>query len=186
MVNVTDLRSGVTFVENGKPYVVLKYDHKKLGRGNAVIKTQVRNLRTGNVEERGFTSGGKVEEIFTTRRQVQYLYKDDKTAVFMDPESYEQIEIPLKVIAEPIRYIKEGEVVWVLFWENEPLSLELPPNVAMKIHYTDPGVKGNSATNIYKSATLENGLNVKVPLFINNGDIIRLDTRTGDYIERVR
>jgi elongation factor P len=186
MINVTDLRAGATFLQEGKPYIVLKYEHKKVGRGNAVIKTQVKNLKTGSIEEKGFTSGGKVEEISTVRRQLQYLYKDGLLAYFMDPKNFEQIEILLPVIADQIVYVKEGESINVLFWENEALSVDLPPNVVMTVAQTDPGVKGNSATNIFKSGRLENGLTVKIPLFINTGEKIRVDTRTGEYIERAK
>lgn len=184
MINVTDLRAGATFIQDGKPFLVVKYEHKKIGRGSAVIKTQVRNLKTGATEEKGFISGGKVEEIVTSRRVLQYLYKDASSAYFMDPRSYDQIEIPLAVVTDQIDYVREGENVTILFWENEALSVELAPNVVMTVITTDPGVKGNSATNMYKPATLENGVSVRVPLFINKGDRIRVDTRSGEYLER--
>ncbi|EKD62918.1 MAG: hypothetical protein ACD_52C00020G0005 [uncultured bacterium] len=192
MISVTDLRSGKTFVQEGKPYVVVKYEHKKLGRGNAVIKLQVRNLITGGVKEIGFNSGASVDDINITKRQLQYLYTDKSGAVFMDPITFEQIEIPLPAVKEQLVYVKEGESVNVLFWafggtqdkDDLPLSLELPPKVTLTVAETDPGVKGNSASNVYKSATLENGLKVKVPLFIKKGEKVRVDTRTGEYLER--
>ena len=184
MIGVTDLRSGRTFVQEGKPYIVLKYEHKKLGRGGAVIKAKVRNLITSDVEEISFNSGAKVEEITSTKHQLQYLYRDQKSAVFMDPKSYEQIEIPQSLIKEQIVYVKEGESVNVLFWDETPLSLEIPLKVTLAVRETDPGVKGNSASNVYKSATLENDLRVRVPLFVDKGQKIRVDTRTGEYVER--
>ena len=184
MISVTDLRAGKTFLQDGKPCIVTRYEHKKLGRGNAVIKTTVRNIITCAVSEIGFNSGSKVEEINTVKRQLQYLYHDQKSAVFMDPKSYEQVEIPQNVIKEQIVYTKEGESVNVLFWDDKPLSLELPPKVTLVVRETDPGIKGNSASNVYKSATLENGLRVRVPLFVNKGQKIRVDTRTGEYVER--
>lgn len=184
MINVTDLRAGATFIEDGKPFIVLKYEHKKLGRGNAVIKTQVRNLRTGAVEERGFNSGNKVEDIVTTKQQLQFLYSDPSNASFMNMKTFETIEIPLPIVQDEVKYLKEGDQVYILFWDNDPLSIELPPSVVLTITATDPGVKGNSAANIYKSAKLENGMTVRVPLFIETGEKVRVDTRTGDYIER--
>src|SRR4030067_2415736 len=136
MINVTDLRAGKTFVRDGKPYIVVKYEHKKLGRGNAVIKTQVKNLRTGAVDEIGFNSGARVDEINTTKRQLQYLYIDKSNAVFMDPVTFDQVEIPIVVVKDQLVYTKEGDNVYVLFWDDSALSLELPPKVTLTITET--------------------------------------------------
>jgi elongation factor P len=189
MIVATDLKGGKTFLFEGKPYKVSKYTFTKVGRGGASVRVWARNLETGNLEEKSFQSTAKFEEIATRKRSLQYLYKDATTAYFMDPQSYEQVEISLDLLGHDINFVKEGNLADILFWsygekENIPLAVELPPKVTMKIEQTDPGVKGNSATNIYKPATLENGLVVKVPLFIKIGDLVRVDTRTGDYIER--
>ena len=192
MIPVTDLRKGATFEINGVPYIVLEYNHIKMGRGGATIRITTRNLESGAVEEKTFNNGGTVSGISTRKRKLQYLYSAD-SAAFMDPQSFEQIEIPLKVLGTDIQYLKEGSTADVLFWsfgdaqdkDDRPLGVDLPPNVTLTVKECDPGVKGNSASNFYKPATLENGLNVKVPLFIKAGDKIRVDTRTTMYVERV-
>lgn len=191
MIPVTDLRKGVTFEISGTPYLVLEYSHVKMGRGGATIRVTTRNLVSGAVEEKTFNNGASVEPIRTNKRKLQYLYSGD-TVSFMDPTTFEQIEVDKKVLGTDINYLKEGQAVNVLFWsfdgaqdkEDQALGVELPPNLTLEVTQCDPGVKGNSATNIYKPATLENGLQVKVPLFIKVGDKIRVDTRTGAYVER--
>jgi elongation factor P len=184
MIIATNLKNGTTFLMNGKPYRVVKYTHQKIARGGGTVKLSVRNLETGNLEKKTFNSSAKVEETTTVKRPLQYLYKDDTSVYFMDTRSYEQIEIPLVIAKDQIVFIKEGESVDVLFWENKALSIGLPAKVVLTVKDTVPGVKGNSATNIFKPATLENGLKLKVPLFIKKGDKIRIDTRTGEYVER--
>lgn len=192
-INVTDLKGGVAFLHYGKPYQVIKYNLIKLGRGSATVRVTARNLETGGVEEIAYQSNTSVDEANTVKKKLQYLYKDANTAYFMDPETFEQIEISLGVLGDQVSYIKEGENVSVLFWEDPSastgpvaLSVDLPPKVVLKVIETDPGVKGNSTSNIYKPAVLENGLKTKVPLFINAGENIRVDTRTGEYIERAK
>lgn len=184
MIEATNLKSGTTFLLDGKPYQVVKYTHQKIARGGGTVKLSVRNLATGALEEKRFNSSVKVEDIITLKKSLQFLYKDASNAVFMDPKTYEQVEIPVSLIKKEIPYMKEGGNVNVLFWNEEPLSVEISPKVTLKVTETAPGVKGNSAANIYKAATLENGLKVKVPLFIKAGDKVRVDTRTGDYMER--
>jgi elongation factor P len=186
MINSTDLRAGVAFLQNGKPYQVIKYSLIKMGRGGAVVKVAARNLESGSIEEKSFSSNVTVDEVSTSKKRLQYLYKDSASATFMDPKTYEQIEIPLGVLANDILYLKEGESVDVLLWDEKPLSVILSPSVILEVTECDPGVKGNSATNIYKPATLENGLKLKVPLFIKVGDKIKVDTRNGEYVERAK
>lgn len=184
MIPVTDLRNGKTFQVDGTPYVVLKYTHTKLGRGGATVKVSARNLKTGSIEEKTFNSGAVVEPITTVKRRMQFLYQIKDGAVLMDPKSYEQVEVSKKILGEQIPFLKEGQEIDILFWEDKVLGVDLPPKVTLEVVDSAPGVKGNSATNIYKSATLENGLKVKVPLFIKTGDRVRVDTRTGEYVER--
>ena len=186
MIQSTDLKNGITFLSNGMPYKVVKYTHTKMGRGGATVRVVSRNLETGAVEEKTFSANVKVDEIATQKRKLQYLYFDGKNALFMDPSNFEQVEVGKNIIADELPFIKEGQDVNVLFWEDKALSIDIPPKVRMRVEETAPGVKGNSASNVYKSAKLENGLSVKVPLFINQGDSVIVDTRTGDYVERAK
>lgn len=185
MIEATNLKNGTSFLMDGKPFKVVKYTHQKIGRGGGLVKLVVRNLESGIQEEKTINSGAKVENISTLKKSLQYLYKDDKSAIFMDPKTYGQVEIPLKLIEEELKFIKEGENADILFWEERALSVEIPPKVNLKVINTAPGIKGNSASNMYKPATLENNLQLKVPLFIKIGDKVRIDTRTGEYVERV-
>jgi elongation factor P len=184
MINATDLKNGITFTMDGKPYRVVKYAHQKIARGGGTVKLSLRNLQNGNLVDKTLNSNVKVDQITTSKKPFQYLYKDAENAVFMDNTTYEQVEIPNIVIKGDLPYIKEGDNVNVLFWEERPLSVDIPPKVKLKVFETAPGVKGNSATNIFKSAKLENELTVKVPLFIEEGDSVVIDTRTGEYVER--
>jgi len=186
MTNVTQLRSGTTFLEDGDPWVVVKYEHIKLGRGTANIKVKIRNLKTGVTRERVFISGASVEEISTFKRKLQFLYRDQQTFYFMDPKTFEQFEIPEESLETQSPFLTEGGFFDLLFWEQSPLLLELPPKMKFKVTQTPPGVKGNSAANVYKDATLENGLKIKVPLFIKEGEMVIVDTRDHGYVERAK
>jgi elongation factor P len=186
MINATELKNGASFLYEGKPFKVIKYELNKMGRGGAVVRVSCVNLENGVNVEHAFSSNLSFEEVDLSKQRLQYLYKDDKSACFMNPINYNQIEIPLGVLGKDIAFVKDGDEVNVLFWGEKALSVELPPKIVLAVTDTDPGVKGNSATNIYKPAVLENGLRLKVPLFINIGDKIRVDTRTGEYIERQR
>jgi elongation factor P len=186
MLNATDLKNGITFAHYSKPYQVINYSLIKMGRGGATVKVTAKNLLTGSTENISYSSNASVEEVNTSKKKLQYLYKNGDNLVFMDPGSYEQSEIPAKVLSTSAAFLKEGESVDVLFWDDKPISVELAPKVTLAVAECDPGVKGNSATNIYKPAVLENGLRLKVPLFIKQGDKIRVDTRTGEYIERAK
>lgn len=184
MISATQLKNGTTFLLNGKPFIVKKYEHQKIGRGGATVKLSVRNLETGVLEQKTLNSASKVDAITTIKKPLQYLYKDGQNAVFMDSSTYEQIEIPVKILNDQIPYIKEGETVDVLFWDDKALSVDIAPKITLRVIDTTPNAKGNSATNVFKPAKLENGLEVKVPGFIKTGEKIRIDTRTGEYIER--
>ncbi len=183
MISVTDLRAGTAYEEDGQFLAVLSYEHIKMGRGSANIKVKVRNIKSGSIVEKSYINGAKVQDIHVLKKEMQYLYKDDEAAFFMDPQTYEQITIPLKVVPEHI-YFKEGETFPVSFLKNEPISVLLPPKMTFSVTETAPGAKGNSATNVFKEAILENGLKTKVPLFISTKDKIRVDTRTGAYSEK--
>lgn len=184
MLVATDLKNNVTFLLDGKPCKVVKYAHTKVGRGGASVTVSFRNLESGKLEERTWQSTAKFDEISTQKRQLQYLYRDPETAYFVHPETFEQIEIPVSILGDDILFLREGEMASILFWEDRPLQAEIPPKVVLTVSQTDPGVKGNSATNMFKSAVLDNGISIKVPLFVNTGDKIRVDTRTSEYVER--
>lgn len=184
MISVTELRSGTVFEDQGQIYQVLSYEHIKMGRGSANIKVRVKNLRNGATTNKSFINGAKVNEIWLTKKDLQFLYKDDENAYFMIPSSFEQIPIPLKII-DNHEFLKEGKDFSVSFLDNEPLSLNLPLKMEFRIAETGPSLRGNSATNIYKDAVLENGQKLKVPLFVKTGDSVRIDTRTGAYSEKV-
>jgi len=177
----------------GGLYQVVLYEHQKLGRGTATIKIKAKNLKSGGIKEISFISGARVEEAPITSKEAQYLYKAPASAeasagkqnfFFMDPKTYEQFELSGEKIGEAAAYLKEGIIVKVSFYEGEPLSVELPIKMEFKIKETGPGVKGDSATNIWKQAVLDNGFKIKVPLFIEEGDLIEVDTRTGEYLAR--
>lgn len=182
-ISVTDLRAGATFEETGNIFEVISYEHIKMGRGSATIKIKTRNLRSGSVTEKGFMNGGNVKGISLEKRELQFLYKDTENAYFMDPATYEQHTIALSALIGH-EFLKEGENAQVRFYQDEPLALLLPPKVTLKVLDTPPGVKGDSASNMYKEASLENGVKTKVPLFINIGDSIVVDTRDGSYTKR--
>lgn len=185
-INATSLRSGTAFLYEDKPFKVSKYSLIKMGRGGATVKVTCVNLETGANIEHAFSSNLSFQKIDLVKTSLQYLYKDGKTAFFMKPTTYEQVEVPLSILGDDIFYLKEGATVNVMFWDERAMSVDLPPKVILEVIEADPGVKGNSASNFLKSAKLENGLNVKVPLFIKTGEKIKVDTRTGEYIERAK
>ena len=186
MIPVTDLRRGVVFELDGEIYRVLEYSHHKPGRGNAYIRTRVRNLRTGAVVEKTFISGDRVQDVRLDHRTVQYLYSDGTLYHFMDTETYEEIALPREVVEEVIPYLVENMTLEMSFHEGEPLDIELPTTVDLEVVHTEPGVKGDTASAATKPATLSTGLVVQVPLFVDVGDIVRIDTRDGSYVTRVQ
>ncbi len=183
MIPVTSLRPGVTFEDRGDIFEVLTYNNMHLRKTSSVVQVKVRSLRRGGTIEKTFGSNGEVNPVKIEKKELQYLYKDPQDCYFMNPQSFEQISVPTKNLSGS-EYLKEGENVTISFHNDEPLSMILPPKVKLKVTDTNPGVKGNSATNVYKDATLENGLLTKVPLFINIGDEIIVDTRDGSYTAR--
>jgi len=184
MINVNQLRNGTAFELDGQPFIVLKYEFTKMGRGNATIKVKVRNLNTQAVTIKSFSSGNSIQDIVLTRKKMQFLYHDLHGSVFMDPVSFEQVALGQELIAQQKPYLVDGMEVQVLFWEDKPLVVELPPKISFTIKETGPGEKGNSVSNMYKPATLDNGLEVKVPLFINQGEKVVIDSRSGTYVSR--
>ncbi|KKS91336.1 MAG: Elongation factor P [Candidatus Collierbacteria bacterium GW2011_GWC2_43_12] len=162
----------------------MKYDFTKMGRGHATIKVKARNLINGVIETKGYISGNMVEDIALDKKHLQYLYKDDANAYFMDPVNFDQVEIPLRVLGDDVKYLVEGEKAWVLFWDEKILGVEVPSSIIMKITESDPGARGNTVSNVLKPAKTASGLTVMVPLFINPGDSIKINTETGEYTGR--
>lgn len=186
MVNVNDLRNGTVFSEGGNLWQVLNYEHIKMGRGSGTIKVKVRNLRTGSVTEKSFITGGRVEEANVEKKKAQYLYQDGNSYNFMDPITFEQFALPSSIVGEQGQFLKDGLEVSLIVFGEEALAVELPNNLVYTISQTGPGEKGNTVSNVFKEATLDNGLVVKVPMFAKNGDKVKIDTRSGQYIERVK
>jgi elongation factor P len=176
---------GVTFTMDGELYKVLEYQHHKPGRGKATIRTKLRNLRTGATIQHNFISGDRVEEIRIERRGVQYLYSDGDLYHFMDTETYDQMALSATALQEQSPYLKESMELIIAVWEGQPLDVELPTSVDLEVVDVEMAVAGDTATGATKRATLETGLEVQAPLFVEVGNVIRVDTRTGDYITRV-
>ncbi len=197
MLEVTQLRAGTVFEDpsthslgsgqaGSGPWVVLKYEHIKMGRGSATIRVKIKNLRTGSVLEKSFINGARVQEVNLEKKRGQYLYQDGSGYVFMDPETYEQFSVAADLVGEQGRFLKEGTEVDLKFYGSESLSVELPLKMKFKISETEPGFKGNSVTNLYKDAVIETGAHVKIPLFVNQGEEVVINTETGEYVERVK
>jgi elongation factor P len=185
MIPVTQLRKGVTFTRDGEIYRVLEYDHYKPGRGGAIIRTKLRNLRTGSITNQNFNSGDRVEDVRLDHRTVQFLYSDDEFYHFMDTETYEQPALSREALKDVIPYIKEGTTIEIMSWEGEPLDIEIPITVELLVTEAPPGYAGDTATGATKEVTLETGLKLQVPLFVQEGDVVRIDTRTGEYLTRI-
>lgn len=184
MIGVNKLKVGVTFEEDEQPWKVMVYSFSKIGRGGANIKVKCRNLLTGSIVTKSFLSGGRVEEALLTKKEMQYLYNDTIKAYFMDPKTYEQIELEMAVIGDDIKYLVEGGEAWVQFWGERVIGVEIPPSVILTVTKTENWVKGNSATNVYMPVETDSGLIVQVPLFIKVGDKIKVNTTTGTYTNR--
>jgi elongation factor P len=185
MISATDLRKGATFELDGDLYRVLEYQHSYIGRGSANVRTKLRNLRSGRTIDRTFPASEKFQEVRLELRQVQFLYRDGDLYYFMDTETYEQPALSAEVLGDRVNYLKEGLILSLSMHEAQPVEIELPVTVELEVTQTEPGVKGDTATGATKRATLETGLTVQVPLFVEQGDTIRVDTRTGEYLTRV-
>lgn len=186
MGSTGDLRVGAILKHNGENYVVLEHKHVTPGKGPAHHQVKLRNLLTGKLSEDRYRSGESIDFVRIEKREFQYLYKDGDMLYMMNNETFEQIPVPIEMIGDESRFLKENEIVYLNFEGDEILSVSLPQHLNLKVTYTEPGFKGDTATNVLKSATLETGAEVQVPLFINEGDVIRIDTETGAYIERIK
>jgi len=185
-VSTNDLKNGMTLEIDGTLFNIVEFQHVKPGKGGAFVRTKLRNVRTGAVVERTFNAGVKVGLARVERKDMQYLYRDGDNAVFMDLQTYEQLPVPDAVVGGMASYLTDGATASVATHDGTPISLELPASVALMVASTDPGVKGDRVSGALKPATLETGLVVQVPLFVEEGDRLKVDTRSGEYIERVK
>lgn len=184
MISTNDLRTGVTVEIDGDVFMVVDFQHVKPGKGAAFVRTKIKNVKTGQVFEKTFRAGEKLNRAVIERKNMQYLYESGDTYYFMDNQTFEQIPLNKDQLGDSIKYLKENMEVLVMFYEGVSIGIELPTFVELEIIETDPGFKGDTATGGSKPATLETGAVVQVPFFINKGDVIRVDTRTGEYLSR--
>ncbi|AKM85046.1 MAG: elongation factor P, elongation factor P [candidate division Kazan bacterium GW2011_GWA1_50_15] len=186
MLTITDLKTGVVINLEGAPYEVVRYQHSKMGRGGAVLRTTLKNLITGNNIERTFHGDEKFAPAELERKKAQFLYRQGGDFVVMDTASFDQLVIPATTVGFAANFIKDGQEVDLLTFDSNPISLSLPFKMPFKVTESEPAVKGDSATNPMKNARLETGFTVRVPMFVSTGDTIIVDTRDGSYIERAK
>ena len=185
-VSTNDLKNGMTLDLEGTLFQVIEFQHVKPGKGGAFVRTKLRNVKSGGVVERTFNAGVKVGLAMVERKPMQFLYADEHSFVFMDLETYEQLPVPTETMGDAAKYLTEGSEAQVATHGGEPISVELPASMVLTVTTTDPGVKGDTRTGALKPATVETGLVVQVPLFVEQGEKIKVDTRSGAYIERVK
>ncbi len=186
MISTADLRLGVVFEEDGEIYEVIHAQHHRKSQSAAVYRTTLRIMATGGVVERSYPSGAKFKEVPVNRREKSYIYDEGENAVFMDLETFEQVSFPKAKLGPQARFLKENMEVLGVYVGGTLAAIELPANVILTVASTVPGIKGDSVSNMVKPATLDTGLEINVPLFIKEGDTIRVDTRTGQYVERAK
>jgi len=186
MGTTSDLRPGAYIRFNGELAQVLESQHRTPGNLRAFYQVKMRVVRTGKLMENRFRSGESIDFVRVEKKPYQYLYREGNMLYFMDQETYDQIPISEDMVGDAIKFLKENQEVQIAFEENNVLGVDLPPNVVLRISHTEPGVKGDTATNVLKPATTETGANINVPLFVNEGDLVRVDTTTGEYLDRVK
>ena len=184
MVSAGDFRNGVTFEMDGNVYQIIEFQHVKPGKGAAFVRAKIRNVIAGSVIERTFNPNEKYPTAFVERKDMEFSYSDEGLYYFMDPESYEMIPVGADDLGDAFKFVKENMTCKILSYKGKVFGVEPPTFVELEVTQTDPGFAGNTATNATKPATLETGAEIRVPLFINEGDVIRIDTRTGEYMER--
>ncbi|RWZ60104.1 elongation factor P [Halobacillus fulvus] len=184
MISVNDFRTGLTIEVDGSIWQVMEFQHVKPGKGAAFVRSKLRNLRNGNIQEKTFRGGEKVERAHIENRKMQYLYANGNMHAFMDMETFEQVEIPGDLLQEQLNYLKENMEAQIQSYQGETIGVELPKNVDLKVVETEPGIKGDTASGGTKPATLETGLIVQVPFFINEGEVLTISTTDGKYVSR--
>lgn len=185
MVSVNDFRTGLTIEVGGEVYSVVEFQHVKPGKGSAFVRSKLKNLRTGAVIERTFRAGEKVSRAHLERRKMQYLYREGDSFIFMDNETYDQISLDKDQLGDNVKFLKENISIYLLTHAGKLIGIELPYFVELEVVATEPGIRGDTAAGGTKPATLETDLLIRVPLFVEVGDVVRIDTRTGEYLERV-
>src|SRR5665213_538918 len=185
-LSITDLKKGTIFQFDGVPYRVMEYGQKVMGRGGSIVNVRIKSLLDGKVLEKTFKGNKQLDSADVTNRNVQYLYNDGAMFFFMDDDNFEQFEIPTVIIGDQAGYLKEGDKVQAHLFNGQVISVELPKNVPLKVTYTEDVVKGDTTSNVLKNAELETGISVRVPAFIKTGNVIKIDTRTGEYLERAK
>jgi elongation factor P len=185
LISTTDFKNGITIFLEGAVYQLVEFQHVKPGKGGAFVRTKLKNLRSGGTIDRTFRAGEKMEQAILERRVLEFLYSSDDEYVFMDTETFEQISLRENDIGEQARFLKENLPITIVYHEDSIIGVELPHTVELKVTQTDPGLKGDTASGGSKPAVVETGATVTVPLFIQEGEIIRVDTRNGQYLERV-
>ncbi|MBR3844634.1 MAG: elongation factor P [Clostridia bacterium] len=185
MITAGDFRNGATFEMDGGVFQVIEFQHVKPGKGAAFVRTKFKNVITGAVVEKSFNPTEKFPTAFIERKEMEYSYNDGDLYYFMDPETYDQLPINASDLGDNFKFVKEGMVCRILSFKGNVFGIEPPTFVELLVTATEPGVRGDTATNVTKPATLETGVEVRVPIFINEGDVIKVDTRTGEYMERV-
>lgn len=186
MISTGEFKSGAKLEVDGEPYAIIEFQHVKPGKGGAIVRTRLRNLKTGNVLDKTFRSGDRFETPDTEEKQMQFLYAQGNDYHFMDSQSYEQVTLQGGALGDARNFLKENLVIAVLFYKGRPISVDLPIFVELKIVQTDPGVKGDTATGATKPATLETGAVIKVPLYLSEGEVIKIDTRSRSFVERAK
>jgi elongation factor P len=184
MVSTNEFKNGMTIIWNGQIHQIVEFQHVKPGKGHAFVRTRLKNLRTGQVIENIFKAKEDVEQAIVERHIVQYLYRDPSKLVFMDTNTYEQMEVPISAVEHLLPYLKENQEVTAVMCEGEVIDVALPYTVELTVVHAPPGVRGDTATGGTKSVEVETGATIQVPLFINEGDVIKVDTRTGEYLTR--
>ena len=184
MINASDFRKGITFEINGEPHLVLDFQHVKPGKGAAFVRTKYKNILTGATREEAFNPSDKFPKAHIDTKVMQYLYNDGELYYFMDKETYEQIPLSYDQVEEEMKFLRENDEATIKFYKGEAFLVEAPNFVDLKVIETEPGVKGNTATNVTKAATVETGAVIQVPIFIEEGEVIKIDTRTGEYLSR--
>ena len=184
MINASDFRKGITFEINGEPHLVLDFQHVKPGKGAAFVRTKYKNILTGATREEAFNPSDKFPKAHIDTKVMQYLYNDGELYYFMDKETYEQTPLSYDQVEEAMKFLRENDEATIKFYKGEAFLVEAPNFVDLKVIETEPGVKGNTATNVTKAATVETGAVIQVPIFIEEGEVIKIDTRTGEYLSR--
>lgn len=186
MLTINDLNPGTAIILNNQPHIVVWREHAMMGRGGGFVRTRLKNLLSGATIEQTFKGNDKLQEADLKRTTAQFLYFEDKSPTFMDMQTFDQFTIDREQIGDASQFLKEEMTVDILWYGDQPITATLPTKVDLTVTYTEPGFKGNTATNALKPATLETGAQVQVPMFINQGDVVRIDTRNGQYLERAK